>query len=163
MKHRIIPALAGNTRSPSAPWRRAPDHPRSRGEYLARVDVARGDSGSSPLSRGILFGWGRERVNPRIIPALAGNTGVPDAVAEVAGDHPRSRGEYCVRYLPDEFSVGSSPLSRGIRSFVCGCRAVRRIIPALAGNTSRHTSAQPSPADHPRSRGEYIVTSAIFQ
>ena len=157
MKHRIIPALAGNTRSPSAPWRRAPDHPRSRGEYLARVDVARGDSGSSPLSRGILFGWGRERVNPRIIPALAGNTGMMRSRCMAPWDHPRSRGEYTITAAQAFGDDGSSPLSRGIldkKFFVCGDV---RIIPALAGNTSPLHAGKRLLTDHPRSRGEYLA------
>ena len=50
---------------------------------------------------------------------------------------------------------GSSPLSRGIRT--CGSQipALRRIIPALAGNTRQSPSPRPRGQDHPRSRGEY--------
>ena len=70
----IIPALAGNTPR----WRRhrpaRSDHPRSRGEYALALDDYRRVSGSSPLSRGILFETNREDMYPRIIPALAGNT-----------------------------------------------------------------------------------------
>ena len=52
-------------------------------------------------------------------------------------------------------SMGSSPLSRGIRiGMRIGDRSMR-IIPALAGNTSSGFSRAPLKPDHPRSRGEY--------
>ncbi len=55
--------------------------------------------------------------------------------------------------------VGSSPLSRGIlRSRRQGCRH-QGIIPALAGNTLYQGSSGPYPADHPRSRGEYLLVA----
>ena len=91
---RIIPALAGNTTASSTPRSRARDHPRSRGEYACFIVPLLPESGSSPLSRGILFmafsgvEWGR------IIPALAGNTRAWHAQLLDPGDHPRSRGEY---------------------------------------------------------------------
>ena len=70
----IIPALAGNT-----PKRRPlntvdGDHPRSRGEYALQLDDGCHESGSSPLSRGILTWSMRPLWTWRIIPALAGNT-----------------------------------------------------------------------------------------
>ena len=73
----------------------------------------------------------------------------------MASDHPRSRGEYGAVKETQVHSLGSSPLSRGIR----GCRTVRpptpRIIPALAGNTLAPSASIWTPPDHPRSRGEY--------
>ena len=70
----IIPALAGNTRPFVTILRHHWDHPRSRGEYLLPESFGGGESGSSPLSRGI-----PRRSRPAgglggIIPALAGNT-----------------------------------------------------------------------------------------
>ena len=50
---------------------------------------------------------------------------------------------------------GSSPLSRGIPRFPIWGRFPRRIIPALAGNTSKTAFLSASKSDHPRSRGEY--------
>ena len=73
----------------------------------------------------------------------------------MTADHPRSRGEYsgtCSRY--NEFD-GSSPLSRGIPRNVQVLLILTRIIPALAGNTSRKHDAETPHPDHPRSRGEY--------
>ena len=74
---------------------------------------------------------------------------------EILWDHPRSRGEYRRDPLDPAAQRGSSPLSRGIQWPVGTNKAVKRIIPALAGNTS--SAARPAPAarDHPRSRGEY--------
>ena len=52
----------------------------------------------------------------RIIPALAGNTCWLVAAKCFSKDHPRSRGEYSSDDVDDEFTPGSSPLSRGIRN-----------------------------------------------
>ncbi len=72
-------------------------------------------------------------------------------------DHPRSRGEYVYQRCAGYHQGGSSPLSRGIRSFRESFMSVTRIIPALAGNTSSRTRCSRTLPDHPRSRGEYIV------
>ena len=91
----------------------------------------------------------------RIIPALAGNTIVFLASADLTTDHPRSRGEYADDPGTTADLAGSSPLSRGIHPRRWPPRGQQGIIPALAGNTpSRGSSTTPS-GDHPRSRGEY--------
>ena len=111
--------------------------------------------GSSPLSRGIPEIRDQILRAVRIIPALAGNTISAQSYSASNRDHPRSRGEYLNLRLLGRDSVGSSPLSRGIRLNcpfgvrICG------IIPALAGNTSSALVAASSRWDHPRSRGEY--------
>ena len=53
-------------------------------------------------------------------------------------------------------SLGSSPLSRGIRMRIEGPGFERRIIPALAGNTRPAGLSGCTATDHPRSRGEYV-------
>ena len=96
------------------------DHPRSRGEYDIPLSSAYGYNGSSPLSRGIPPSQSELGDQQRIIPALAGNTpGVILAGASM-GDHPRSRGEYYWHTGKNKLCIGSSPLSRGIRSGM-GC------------------------------------------
>ncbi len=70
-------------------------------------------------------------------------------------DHPRSRGEYFVLVAVVCQEVGSSPLSRGILDLLLAPKRPRRIIPALAGNTTRRPRTAPWGGDHPRSRGEY--------
>ena len=70
----IIPACAGNTlseRGADAPmW----DHPRLRGEHLAKRRDYTNDLGSSPLARGTPRAEPPEASADRIIPACAGNT-----------------------------------------------------------------------------------------
>ena len=132
---RIIPALAGNTRERLNGLIVDTDHPRSRGEYGGRKAINPPAGGSSPLSRGIqlmiasLFG------EPRIIPALAGNTAGSARGRRAGWDHPRSRGEYGICRWFNLQGQGSSPLSRGILQRREGWRVLSRIIPALAGNT----------------------------
>ena len=93
-QRRIIPALAGNTRSYVACCRRTGDHPRSRGEYEFNQVWRNAMTGSSPLSRGIQPRGRGATTFPRIIPALAGNTFAGVRRRGWGGDHPRSRGEY---------------------------------------------------------------------
>ena len=70
----IIPARAGNTcfflKVCCQDW----DHPRSRGEYLIKVDGTLTALGSSPLARGILLFQAAKVPEMGIIPARAGNT-----------------------------------------------------------------------------------------
>ena len=117
--------------------------------------VDQGSPGSSPLSRGIHMVKSQEEVRERIIPALAGNTAVRHASVWNPSDHPRSRGEY--RDYPAWMSdtLGSSPLSRGIRIDQIIKSHRGRIIPALAGNTRPGGRRGGERQDHPRSRGEY--------
>ena len=97
----------------------------------------------------------------RIIPALAGNTSAETTPSCSPGDHPRSRGEYQRSSDPAPKSLGSSPLSRGILMIYVAPLPGRRIIPALAGNTSPLRRAGTSRKDHPRSRGEYGVVQHL--
>ena len=90
----IIPALAGNTLPLAADKAQGPDHPRSRGEYVAASPRPKAVPGSSPLSRGIPPTLYHSIGLVGIIPALAGNT-LPRTRREGGlQDHPRSRGEY---------------------------------------------------------------------
>ena len=92
--HRIIPALAGNTRCVGVRPEGPGDHPRSRGEYNTPCGASTSSPGSSPLSRGILWEVATQPLRARIIPALAGNTGQTEQYDTGYRDHPRSRGEY---------------------------------------------------------------------
>ena len=118
--------------------------------------------GSSPLSRGILDSCPSPSHRYRIIPALAGNTTLGSHVGHQSRDHPRSRGEYHAGGSCQPIRRGSSPLSRGIRGDLRGCRSAFGIIPALAGNTVFSAQAWARASDHPRSRGEYkVLESAV--
>ena len=156
---RIIPALAGNTRLCRDTRHHRRDHPRSRGEYKPTGCDRQPFAGSSPLSRGIPLQLHQALANTRIIPALAGNTMAFLATPETRTDHPRSRGEYQGPQPQAVPGDGSSPLSRGIlrRTLLSGRR--RRIIPALAGNTFMLVTQYIGGGDHPRSRGEYLVST----
>ena len=112
-------------------------------------------SGSSPLSRGIPEASNLYHRRVGIIPALAGNTSMSCVSVKRPTDHPRSRGEYYLDYPLSVAIQGSSPLSRGIPRRRIRVRARRRIIPALAGNTSLEGALLDGLKDHPRSRGEY--------
>ena len=153
---RIIPALAGNTRSARKPTSCSSDHPRSRGEYVGALTTGPQNAGSSPLSRGIQSRHRPGFVPDRIIPALAGNT-LPLSISALAvTDHPRSRGEYPAGPVLPAGSVGSSPLSRGIPEIRRWFKMSTGIIPALAGNTCLLVGGIDPHQDHPRSRGEYL-------
>ena len=74
---------------------------------------------------------------PGIIPAHAGNTGVPFELLQERGDHPRACGEHITGNADDAVKAGSSPRMRGTRRNSCRRVPTRRIIPAHAGNTLR--------------------------
>ena len=90
---RLIPAHAGKTLIPDEGERKAAAHPRSRGENGPRCHVSEPAGGSSPLTRGKLYGGAVLRPKAGLIPAHAGKTGerAPRPGRESA--HPRSRGE----------------------------------------------------------------------
>ena len=138
------------------------DHPRSRGEYHPCILAHPRGQGSSPLSRGIHWGWPRGASLRRIIPALAGNTDPTRTPPTPSPDHPRSRGEYPSRWFPGRVWSGSSPLSRGIPDAVVVTTQPVRIIPALAGNTWAYDRSWNVRRDHPRSRGEYAKVEGLF-
>ena len=131
----IIPALAGNTSLPPQQPSTTPDHPRSRGEYGFDHPALPSAWGSSPLSRGIQHSRRLLGYLGGIIPALAGNTWTSRDRSNPRRDHPRSRGEYCLRALTTSSGYGSSPLSRGIPRRHHVRANPQGIIPALAGNT----------------------------
>ena len=93
--HRIIPARAGFTSTPSTRPRTSSDHPRSRGVYMSILTSLLNSQGSSPLARGLLR---------------------PSRVRQpMRADHPRSRGVYPWTAAEVEAAAGSSPLARGLR------------------------------------------------
>ena len=117
---RIIPAYAGSTskfRGVSFTWW---DHPRIRGEHLARDIQVADKTGSSPHTRGArrhLHGVGDR---PRIIPAYAGSTSCHIPSMFPPPDHPRIRGEHAEADGAKLEAEGSSPHTRGARQ--CGAR-----------------------------------------
>ena len=112
-RERFIPARAGNTGHPRASPRRAPVHPRSRGEHTSTVTENRNCSGSSPLARGTRSRRPVLGTRERFIPARAGNTPYAGRSASCLPVHPRSRGEHGPPSPRGPSVAGSSPLARG--------------------------------------------------
>ena len=111
----IIPARAGFTPPWSRRWSTCPDHPRSRGVYIARFFTDQTEPGSSPLARGLPGAGDIGHGGCRIIPARAGFTPAQPARRLIHRDHPRSRGVYAARCVSVRSGWGSSPLARGLR------------------------------------------------
>ena len=129
-------------------------HPRSRGENCGTSNVPMGDVGSSPLTRGKRHGCHGVLWVLGLIPAHAGKTSIDNHCPEVAGAHPRSRGENYRHMQHDEALGGSSPLTRGKPPGPDLTPTALRLIPAHAGKTYKERKQAEARAAHPRSRGE---------
>ena len=130
----LIPAHAGKTtsREPNHADTRA--HPRSRGENVADVRVARSAE------------W--------LIPAHAGKTWCLFGGVLARWAHPRSRGENRMGLATQPGEWGSSPLTRGKLRSGMTAMLPRGLIPAHAGKTGGQVPALAGFGAHPRSRGE---------
>ena len=161
--HRIIPAYAGSTAARRRARRRAPDHPRIRGEHGA----SRGDpgtcGGSSPHTRGAPDHAECSLHCPRIIPAYAGSTGGAGVRRAWPRDHPRIRGEHRYRLAAGGDDGGSSPHTRGAPLLTRRSWSVGRIIPAYAGSTCPMSPTRRLSGDHPRIRGEHLGGGAVMR
>ena len=160
----IIPAFAGSTASRASARRCQRDHPRVRGKHGAAEQVTTCSRGSSPRSRGAPGHSVAKAVVGGIIPAFAGSTGFRAGRRLDSRDHPRVRGEHFSTKVFSRSASGSSPRSRGalralpLREFACG------IIPAFAGSTETMRASWAKPRDHPRVRGEHVMspTSSVM-
>ena len=74
------------------------------------------------------------------------------------GDHPRIRGEHAALDVEGLAALGSSPHTRGARDDVVVRLVHIGIIPAYAGSTPTPWSRVSSATDHPRIRGEHLLT-----
>ena len=132
----IIPACAGN----SAPTARSRcwcwDHPRVRGEQDADGLNSKPSPGSSPRARGTGLAIGRHHDVVGIIPACAGNSCSSPPANAGSRDHPRVRGEQCLRLYEQMSISGSSPRARGTVQRHLHGQLRGGIIPACAGNSS---------------------------
>jgi len=75
-----------------------------------------------------------------------------------SADHPRLRGEHLRVLAVVPSLVGPPPPARGAPRHRCPHRADGRTTPACAGSTPCAPWTPPSPADHPRLRGEHPRT-----
>ena len=157
----IIPARAGFTGLGPADGARAADHPRSRGVYPCTGTSCGRPAGSSPLARGLPRRRSPGRAVWRIIPARAGFTPPDPGRRGGRGDHPRSRGVYLRGRRALVSGAGSSPLARGLLDPSPEQLRAGRIIPARAGFTRRRGYRLGERPDHPRSRGVYVLFSAL--
>ena len=156
---RIIPAHAGQTvvlplKSPFTT-----DHPRACGANNHAIRSNRQDSGSSPRMRGKLAQLLLTIDTRRIIPAHAGQTTRPTPAMMPSTDHPRACGANAIHPLRTRYDLGSSPRMRGKPRVCSGLAAVRRIIPAHAGQTTGVQPVCTQPPDHPRACG---ANDALF-
>ena len=134
------------------------DHPRIRGEHAVEVDLALGEIGSSPHTRGALHVGLQVLGHLRIIPAYAGSTSATPTSSQNWMDHPRIRGEHKCGSREKTTSPGSSPHTRGALPQTSDRRDATRIIPAYAGSTFVSAFGDGGDADHPRIRGEHVRT-----
>jgi len=157
----IIPAHAGSTQLRSVQVDADTDHPRSRGEHAPAPPADPGSQGSSPLTRGAQAGDEVFGFAAGIIPAHAGSTIRMILPRVLWRDHPRSRGEHTV-YVPDGTRYGgSSPLTRGAPGISSRHAINKGIIPAHAGSTIRRATVGITSPDHPRSRGEHVLSALL--
>ena len=95
----------------------------------------------------------------RIIPAHAGNSPYASAPSAICSDHPRACGELHDGHSGHVLDDGSSPRMRGTRDVVRLGDALRRIIPAHAGNSAPTPHRPTTIPDHPRACGELLLAS----
>ena len=118
-------------------------------------------AGSSPLARGLRLRECLHRQVARIIPARAGFTGTGSLSQLTISDHPRSRGVYWNQHELQQRNRGSSPLARGLLDVHIAGLPRNGIIPARAGFTQDLRGREAPSADHPRSRGVYVVSTRL--
>ena len=130
------------------------EHPRARGENRHRHPHRWVPRGTSPRTRGKPRKRGVSPRGCRNIPAHAGKTfGVAQGFV-CRPEHPRARGENIWGGSRICLSAGTSPRTRGKRSFAPSAEKFNRNIPAHAGKTIFRGSPDSTKAEHPRARGE---------
>ena len=139
---RFIPAPAGNTVGLFFAAFFNPVHPRACGEHCNLRLYFWRTYGSSPRLRGTLQFAPLLLVGIRFIPAPAGNTYFASQGHFHATVHPRACGEHSAGIRTRQVIPGSSPRLRGTQHSRPGQEAIRRFIPAPAGNTTGSGSAE---------------------
>ncbi len=130
-------------------------YPRWRGEHITPFCDCPVFAGLSPLARGTRVSANPEEIEPRFIPAGAGNTFLSALFITLSTVYPRWRGEHSRQHVVRNHDSGLSPLARGTRlTDMIGPRQ-RRFIPAGAGNTALGPGVVLAHAVYPRWRGEH--------
>ena len=96
-----------------------------------------------------------------ITPACAGKTELSSWKRDRLMDHPRMRGEDRLRRNWGSYTWGSPPHARGRLSGSCPTLPVTGITPACAGKTRRTIFPVNTEPDHPRMRGEDIISRTV--
>ena len=159
----FIPAPAGNSHCVSPNKEVITVHPRACGEQAGDFQVADHGDGSSPRLRGT-GSHSRIPGRPaRFIPAPAGNRGLDLGPYPRDTVHPRACGEQDSALIPENPAAGSSPRLRGTgdRAGIAG--AVRRFIPAPAGNSQFFRGSRRANPVHPRACGEQHLHQPFMQ
>ena len=152
---RNTPACAGITRSvprrPPGRW----EHPRVRGDHLAKALGMTREEGTPPRARGSLFIELDSTTGSGNTPACAGITCCCSNRQSSTMEHPRVRGDHPLPAdTPDEPN-GTPPRARGSpRAWRCKVMILRNT-PACAGITVARRSKGVSPPEHPRVRGDH--------
>ena len=155
MDPRFIPAPAGNTRRPTPRGGSRPVHPRACGEHVPGAQCPKWQGGSSPRLRGTRGSRQWNPMDPRFIPAPAGNTRRPTPRGGSRPVHPRACGEHVPGAQCPKWQGGSSPRLRGTRGHRGRGGRRHRFIPAPAGNTAFRRKNRARGPVHPRACGEH--------
>ena len=116
--------------------------------------------GSPPRVRGKEKWLCRDHGQYRITPACAGKSSELMSKSGTSGDHPRVCGEKSPMVICAGCCKGSPPRVRG-KGYVKATRASRRgITPACAGKSHLVTRRDDVIRDHPRVRGEKILSQS---
>ena len=163
VRHRFIPARAGNTSTWPFRGARRSVHPRAGGEHTRNNAAGIPEYGSSPRGRGTLdeapVTWGFRR----FIPARAGNTAGSLTKTREHSVHPRAGGEHIDWDGVLYGIIGSSPRGRGTPFPRSPLFPSPRFIPARAGNTSAAAQSVMHFQVHPRAGGEHWWISCALQ
>ncbi len=135
-------------------------YPRWRGEHITPFCDCPVFAGLSPLARGTRVSANPEEIEPRFIPAGAGNTHMIRRARRWHSVYPRWRGEHRItpRFLPRQ--RGLSPLARGTLHEPKFQGWDSRFIPAGAGNTYILKRLLNHKTVYPRWRGEHLKRRA---
>ena len=151
----ITPACAGTTSQHSGSRSSRRDHPRLRGNNIAKTLGVSYSSGSPPLAREQHNSSNPLFSAPRITPACAGTTHRDIRPSGTSWDHPRLRGNNYLRAKLEVTQGGSPPLAREQRLRGLVQLPERGITPACAGTTSSCPVSDTDWRDHPRLRGNH--------
>ena len=157
---RFIPAGAGNTLVIANCFPSCAVHPRWRGEHITAEQTHLSRYGSSPLARGTRINYVLHSVRARFIPAGAGNTRAPVALAALHSVHPRWRGEHFPHSRPSQCALGSSPLARGTRPVLMPAWSSSPVHPRWRGEHGKRALNKAEPdGSSPLARGTPARTS----